>query len=164
MEKKKKLIVILSAVIGLLAVFLVLYHLPRTLQWTGTAESHVNGVVADGTAELEIDLRMWPKLFRAPEFTGSVTVNGKRYVDFRDWGSILNKYTGKYYETFVPETLIEGKHLDGRRVWDDYLIIYRNSPYLQIVAYQKQEQPFAFLITGFYTIYHDRLSLTWRTK
>ncbi len=81
MEKKKKRILVLSVCAVLLAAFLIVYHLPRTIRWTGTAQSHVNGV--DAAAELEIDVRMWPKLFREPDFTGSVTVDGVRYEDLR---------------------------------------------------------------------------------
>ncbi len=81
MEKKKKRLLVLSVCAVLLAAFLIVYHLPRTFRWTGTAQSHVNSI--DMTSELEIDVRMWPKLFREPDFTGSVTVEGKRYEDIQ---------------------------------------------------------------------------------
>lgn len=81
MQKTKKGIILLIICLILSAFLLILYHLPRTIRWTGTAQSHVNGV--DAAAKLEIDVRMWPKLFREPDFTGSVTVDGVRYEDLR---------------------------------------------------------------------------------
>ena len=81
MQKAKIRKILLIICLILAAFLLILYHLPRTIRWTGTAQSHVNGV--DAAAELEIDVRMWPKLFREPDFTGSVTVDGVRYEDLR---------------------------------------------------------------------------------
>ncbi|MBO7404094.1 MAG: hypothetical protein J6V24_03950 [Clostridia bacterium] len=115
MAKKKKLILVLSVCAVLLAAFLILYHLPRTFRWTGTAESHVNGV--DAASELEVDIKIWPKLFREPEITGSVTVDGNRYEDIHEYSYADNP--------FIPLALKE--NLAGNRtgIYDDYVTVRR---------------------------------------
>ena len=152
-NKTGKIRILLCAVILAvpLIIFLVVYHLPRTLQWTGWAETAPDSI---GTsAELSVDLRMYPKLFGEPSITGSVIVNGKRYVDTVEFGPLPNWYMGGYYQPFVPDTRIQGKSLDLRRVVDDYLIVFREGAYIRIVAYHKQEKPFGFIIDGSYSFF-----------
>ncbi len=122
MEKKKKLILVLSVCAVLLAAFLILYHLPRTFRWTGTAESHVNGV--DAASELEVDIKIWPKLFREPEITGSVTVDGNRYEDIHEYSYADNP--------FIPLALKEdfaGRQLE---VYNDYISLRRTGNVLTV--------------------------------
>ena len=122
MEKKKKRIAVLTLCAVLLAAFLIVYHLPRTIRWMGTAQSHVNGI--DAAAELEIDVRMWPKLFREPDFTGSVTVEGKRYEDIHEYSYAENP--------FIPLALKE--NLAGNRtgIYDDYVTVRRSGNMLTV--------------------------------
>ncbi|MBR5366542.1 MAG: hypothetical protein IK132_09915 [Clostridia bacterium] len=115
MEKKKKRLLVLSVCVVLLAAFLIVYHLPRTIRWMGTAQSHVNGI--DAAAELEIDVRMWPKLFREPDFTGSVTVEGKRYEDIHEYSYTDNP--------FIPLALKGNLTGNQTRVYDDYITVHR---------------------------------------
>jgi len=115
MEKKKKRLLVLSVCAVLLAAFLIVYHLPRTFRWTGTAQSHVNSI--DMTSELEIDVRMWPKLFREPDFTGSVTVEGKRYEDIHEYSYTDNP--------FIPFALKGNLTGNQTRVYDDYITVRR---------------------------------------
>ena len=112
MQKAKKGKIILIVFLILAALLLILYHIPRTFRWTGSAQSHVNGV--DAAAELEIDVRMWPKLFRDPDFTGSVTVDGVRYEDLRVDSRFVKR-------PFVPASRKAEIAENGRRLYDDYL-------------------------------------------
>ncbi|MBQ3637710.1 MAG: hypothetical protein II953_05040 [Clostridia bacterium] len=108
--KKGRIILIVCVVLA--AFLLIFYHLPRTFRWTGTAESHVNGV--DVTSELTIDVRMWPKLFREPDFTGSVTVDGVPYEDLR----IDSRFVKR---PFVPASRKTEIAENRSKVYDDYL-------------------------------------------
>ena len=122
MEKKKKRILVLSVCAVLLAAFLILYHLPRTIRWTGTAESYVNGESA--AASVELDLRLWRKLFREPEITGSVTVDGTRYEDAGAY-----KYAD---DPFVPAALKDDFAENQPRVYDDYITLRRTGNVLTV--------------------------------
>ena len=156
MGKKKKRILVLSVCAVLLAMFLIVYHLPQTFQWTGRAEICPfpgSGKDSIGTGELAIDLQMHRRFFGDPSITGSVTVNGKRYVDTEEFGPLPNWYMGGYYQPFVPEKRIEGKNLDLHRVDDDFLIVYRRDACLYILVYHKQEEPFGFIIDEYYCLF-----------
>ena len=122
MGKKKKRIAFLTVCIVLLAVFLILYHLPGTFRWTGTAESHVNGV--DAAAELEVDVRIRHKLFREPDITGSVTVDGKRYEDIHEY-----RYAD---DPFIPAALKENFAGRQSEVYDDYVTVRRSGNVLTV--------------------------------
>ncbi len=108
--KIRKILLILCVILA--ALLLILYHLPRTFRWSGTAGSHVNGV--DAAAELEIDVRMWPKLFREPDFTGSVTVDGVLYEDLRMDSRFVKR-------PFVPASRKTEIAENQSKVYNDYL-------------------------------------------
>ncbi|MCR5683021.1 MAG: hypothetical protein K6G29_11290 [Clostridiales bacterium] len=122
MEKKKKRLLVLSVCVVLLAAFLIVYHLPRTIRWMGTAQSHVNGI--DAAAELEIDVRMWPKLFREPGITGAVTVDGMRYEDIHQYNYADNP--------FVPVSLKDNIAGKQSAVYDDYITLRRTGNVLTV--------------------------------
>ena len=121
-DNKRKITLIAVLVIVALAAFLFVYHLPRTIRWTGTADSYVNGETA--ASSIELDLRVWSKLFREPESTGAVTVDGMRYEDIH-----------QYHFTdgpFIPIALKE--NFAGRQlsVYDDYITMRRTGNVLTL--------------------------------
>ena len=158
---KRRIIITVSIPILAVLAFLIVYHLPQTLRWTGSAEvCPFPGTGKDiGTSsELVIDLQMHRRFFGDPSFTGSVTVNGKRYVDTGKFGPLPNWYMGGYYQPFVPEKRIEGKNLDLRKVDDDFLIVYRRDACIYIFVYHKQGEPFGFIIDEFYCLLVNKLT------
>ena len=122
MEKTKKRRIILIVCVGLLTAFLILYHLPRTIRWSGTAESFVNGEAA--ASSVELDLRLWPKLFREPGITGAVTVDGMRYEDIHQYNYADNP--------FVPVSLKDNIAGKQSAVYDDYITLRRTGNVLTV--------------------------------
>ena len=131
---KKKIVISVCALTLLFLVFAFVYHLPRRIEWSGTASSIVNGY--DVEAEVTLDLKEWRGFFRAPYYTGSVIIDGERFEDIHDYGvfsdnpfipvSLKEDFGGRQlevYNRFVRVNRWEGGGvtvwlLDGRGVED----------------------------------------------
>ena len=155
MKTAKKRVIILSVCMSLAVVFLTAYHLPRKIQFTGGGYNILRR--ADALDELSVDLLMWPKLFREPSFTGSVTVNGKRYEGI---GHLVNRYLGMDYEPFIPIVLKEeiGETPDEsqeKKILEDYLTICRVGASVRVFVHHKQDNPdgsISWTVDGVYRI------------
>ena len=134
-NNKKRVIRIAAVILTVLAAFLILCHIPHAFRWTGTTESNVNGV--DILSELDIDIKIWPKLFHDPVFTGSVTLDGLRYVDIHIHSPFGNN-------PFIPADM-KGSYVGNIKQ------IYDNDLYLRIERWEGTEM---------LTIYVRSLGLT----
>lgn len=112
MQKTEKGKIILIVFLILAALLLILYHIPRTFRWAGTAQSNVNGI--EVTSELDVNVRIWPKFFREPDFTGSVTVDGVRYEDLQVDSRFVKR-------PFVPASRKTEIAEDRSKAYNDYL-------------------------------------------
>ena len=122
----KKAVILIAVCALVLVSALIVYHIPRTIRWTGEAESSVNGISA--VSYVEIDVKMRPKLFRSPVFTGSVTVDGERYED-------ITAHEWVESNLFVPLSLKEdmaGKQLE---IFRDYLTLSGEGDRLTVLLY-----------------------------
>lgn len=78
---KKRIVISACALTLLFLVFAFAYHLPRRIEWSGTASSNVNHF--DDEAEVTLELREWRFFFRPWYYTGSVIIDGERFEDIR---------------------------------------------------------------------------------
>ena len=103
---KRKIAIAVCACLLLFLVFSFVYHLPRTITWSGVASSLVNHF--DDEAEVTLELKEWRRFFRPWYYTGSVTVDGERFEDVREHVWIDD-------DVFIPLRLKEnfgGRQLD----------------------------------------------------
>jgi len=102
---KKRIVLALSALLLLFLIFAFVYHLPRTITWSGTATSYVNHF--DDEAEVTVELQEWRGFFRPPCYTGFVVIDGERFEDIREQRWIDD-------DIFIPQRLKE--NFGGRQL------------------------------------------------
>ena len=89
MGKKKKRILVLSVCAVLLAVFLIVYHLPGKIDVTVHAAPYSVGSAfvenEGGEAEFTLRLTRWKRLFGDDLLSGSIVYNGVEYVKTDGW-------------------------------------------------------------------------------
>lgn len=89
MGKKKKRILVLSVCAVLLAVFLIVYHLPGKIDVTVHAAPYsVGSAFAENEeeeAEFTLRLTRWKRLFGDDLLSGSIVYNGVEYVKTDGW-------------------------------------------------------------------------------
>ncbi len=102
---KRKIAIAVCACLLLFLVFAFIYHLPRTITWSGVASSLVNHF--DDEAEVTLELQEWRRFFRPWYYTGSVTVDGERFEDVREHVWIDD-------DVFIPQHLNE--NFGGRQL------------------------------------------------
>ena len=122
MKRKRILLLIGLCGLAVLLAFLV-YERPRAIRWNGEAENLVSGI--SEKAAITADLREWKKLFRDTVWTGSVTIDGKRFEDVTEQRWIPDN-------PFIPASLkvtLAGNQL---RIYEKYLTIRRNGNVLTI--------------------------------
>ena len=124
LSRKARTLIVGAAAFVVVLLSVVFWYVSnnRAVTWRGIAESVTNGDPAP--AEFVLDLKRHPLLFGKPYYTGSVTVNGRRYEDIHAY---------EYPENpFVPADLkadIGGHQLE---VYHDCVIIEEEDGLLRL--------------------------------